>query len=106
MLRADPDASRPTLGAAAEGPADEGLVERLRRWRLERSRTDGVPAYVVLHDATLRELAVSQPASHTELAAVKGLGPTKVERYGDDLLAVLEPRRRSRRTGRVSTLGT
>ncbi len=51
VLRADPDASRPTLGAAAEGPADEGLVERLRRWRLERSRTDGVPAYVVLHDA-------------------------------------------------------
>jgi ATP-dependent DNA helicase RecQ len=89
VLRADPDAPRPTLGPAVAGAADDGLVERLRRWRLERSREDGVPAYVVLHDATLRELAAGRPTSHAELAGVKGLGPTKLERYGDDLLAVL-----------------
>jgi ATP-dependent DNA helicase RecQ len=67
------------------------LIERLRAWRRERSRADGVPAYVVLHDATLRELASVQPSSLGELAAVKGFGPAKLERYGDDVLAVLTP---------------
>ena len=62
----------------------------MRAWRLERSRDDGVPAYVVLHDATLRELAVTQPQTRDELVGVKGLGPVKLERYGDELLAVLE----------------
>ena len=67
----------------AAGPADEGLFERLRAWRLERARVDEVPAYVVLHDATLRELATAKPASELDLAAVKGFGPTKLERYGE-----------------------
>ncbi|HLE99998.1 MAG TPA: HRDC domain-containing protein, partial [Gaiellaceae bacterium] len=58
-------------------------------WRLERSREDGVPAFVVFHDSTLRELAAAQPQSRGELASIKGLGPTKLKRYGDDLLAVL-----------------
>ena len=47
------------------------------------------PAYVVLHDATLRELAAAKPENEHELAAVKGFGPTKLERYGDDVLAVI-----------------
>ena len=78
------------LGPALVADADEGLVERLRQWRLERSREDGVPAFVVFHDSTLRELAAVQPRSHGELASIKGLGPAKLERYGDDLLAVIE----------------
>jgi superfamily II DNA helicase RecQ len=65
------------------------LFERLRAWRLERARADEVPAYVVLHDATLRELATAKPASELDLAAVKGFGPTKLERYADDVLAVI-----------------
>ena len=76
----------------AAGPADEGLFERLRAWRLERARVDEVPAYVVLHDATLRELATAKPASELDLAAVKGFGPTKLERYGEDVLAVIAAR--------------
>ena len=48
-----------------------------------------MPAYVVLHDATLRELATAKPASELDLAAVKGFGPTKLERYGEDVLAVI-----------------
>ena len=48
-----------------------------------------MPAYVVLHDATLRELASVKPANERDLAAVKGFGPTKLERYGDDVLAVI-----------------
>jgi ATP-dependent DNA helicase RecQ len=90
LLRAVPGVELPQIGAAAAaGPADEGLFERLRAWRLERARADEVPAYVVLHDATLRELASAKPANGRDLAAVKGFGPTKLERYGDDVLAVI-----------------
>ena len=90
LLRAHQGASLPRIGSpAAAGPADEGLFERLRAWRLERAREDEVPAFVVLHDATLRELATAKPASEQDLAAVKGFGPTKLERYADDVLAVI-----------------
>ena len=90
LLRADQVADLPRIGSpAAAGPADEGLFERLRAWRLERARVDEVPAFVVLHDATLRELATARPASEQDLAAVKGFGPTKLERYADDVLAVI-----------------
>jgi ATP-dependent DNA helicase RecQ len=84
-----PHVSLPSLGPRSAGPADESLVERLRHWRRTRSQADGVPAYVVLHDATLRELASNRPTTIGELAAVKGLGPAKLERYGDDILQVV-----------------
>jgi ATP-dependent DNA helicase RecQ len=90
LLRAVPNAELPRIGIrAAAGPADEGLFERLRAWRLERARTDEVPAFVVLHDATLRELASAKPTSEHDLAAVKGFGPAKLERYAEDVLAVI-----------------
>jgi ATP-dependent DNA helicase RecQ len=90
LLRAHRGVALPRIGTpAAAGPADEGLFERLRAWRLERARADEVPAFVVLHDATLRELATAKPASEEDLAAVKGFGPTKLERYADDVLAVI-----------------
>jgi ATP-dependent DNA helicase RecQ len=91
VLTADPSAPRPRIrgGGAGAADVDDDLVERLRRWRLERSQEDAVPAYVVLHDATLRELAAVKPQTHGELEGIKGLGPVKLERYGDDLLAVL-----------------
>jgi superfamily II DNA helicase RecQ len=88
-LHVDPTVPPPPIRTTIDADADEDVVERLRDWRLERSREDGVPAYVVLHDATLRELAAVQPRTHGELAGIKGLGPVKLERYGDDLLAVL-----------------
>ena len=87
LLRAIPNAELPRIGSA--GTPDESLFERLRAWRLERARTDEVPAYVVLHDATLRELAATKPQSQRDLAAVKGFGPTKIERYAADVLAVI-----------------
>ena len=89
VLVVDPSVPPPVIRAAAGDEADEEVVERLRTWRLERSQEDGVPAYVVLHDATLRELAATQPRSQDELAAIKGFGPVKVERYGDELLELL-----------------
>ena len=65
------------------------LGERLRAWRLERARDDGVPPYVVFHDSVLHEIADVRPATLGELARVTGVGPSKLERYGDDVLAAV-----------------
>ncbi|HVM35627.1 MAG TPA: ATP-dependent DNA helicase UvrD2 [Actinomycetota bacterium] len=61
----------------------------LKSWRLERSKADGVPAYVVFHDATLKEIARRRPVTHADLARVPGVGGTKLERYGDEVLRAL-----------------
>jgi DNA helicase-2/ATP-dependent DNA helicase PcrA len=65
------------------------VYRALKDWRLERSQADGVPAYVVFHDATLAEIVRTGPRTPAELAGVPGVGPTKLERYGADVLAVL-----------------
>jgi superfamily II DNA helicase RecQ len=91
VLIAVPRATIPALRdlPGEDATADESLAARLRTWRLERSRDDGVPAFVVFSDATLRELASQQPQTPVELAGVKGFGPVKIERYGDELLGVI-----------------
>jgi DNA helicase-2/ATP-dependent DNA helicase PcrA len=61
----------------------------LKAWRLERARADEVPAYVVFDDRTLEEIVRRAPASASELAAVPGIGPARLERYGAEVLAVL-----------------
>jgi ATP-dependent DNA helicase RecQ len=70
-------------------PEGNRLFDALRAWRQAAAKRDGVPAYVVAHDRTLRDLAELRPASHAELEAVWGLGPGKRERFGDELLAVV-----------------
>ena len=89
VLRAEPSTSLPSLGPKTAGPVDDATVGSLRAWRRERSQADGVPAYVVFPDATLRELAATRPETTHELAAVKGFGPARIERYGEDILALL-----------------
>ena len=89
VLQVDRSVRAPHIRTSADADVDEDLVARLRTWRLERSQEDKVPAYVVLHDATLRELAALRPQTLDELSGVKGFGPVKLERYGDDLLSVL-----------------
>ena len=64
-------------------------VQALREWRLARARADEVPAFVVFSDRTLAELASRSPRTLAELAAVPGIGPAKLERYGSELLAKL-----------------
>ena len=66
------------------------LFESLREVRLELAKSEGVPAYVIAHDRTLREIARMQPRSLDELGAVPGFGSRKVERYGEAFLEVLE----------------
>ena len=89
VLQVDRTVQPPSIRTTRADDIDEDLVTRLRSWRLERSQEDAVPAYVVLHDATLRELAALRPRSLDELAGIKGFGPVKLERYGDDLLSIL-----------------
>jgi DNA helicase-2/ATP-dependent DNA helicase PcrA len=64
-------------------------VQALKEWRLARARAEEVPAYVVFNDRTLAELLRLQPRTISELAAVPGIGPAKLERYGPELLAAL-----------------
>ncbi|HEY0373670.1 MAG TPA: DNA helicase RecQ [Amnibacterium sp.] len=65
------------------------LFERLRSWRATQAKEQGVPAYVVFGDATLKALATARPGSLTALGAVSGIGAAKLERYGEAVLALL-----------------
>jgi ATP-dependent DNA helicase RecQ len=89
VLEADRAVSSPRIAVRGASPVDTGLFERLRSWRADRARADSVPAYVVFPDATLRDVAALHPTSLGELATVKGVGPAKLERYGDDVLSVV-----------------
>ncbi len=91
--------TRPARGksrAARAGQAVEGLLSKdqplfdaLRTWRLDKAREQGVPAYVILHDKTLRQLASLRPADETALADISGLGAAKREHYGAELLELI-----------------
>jgi ATP-dependent DNA helicase UvrD/PcrA len=73
-----------------EAEPDDPLYSALKRWRLERATADDLPAYVVFHNSTLAEIAGRRPRDLSELSAVPGVGPSKLERYGPEVLAVLE----------------
>jgi len=68
---------------------EDPLFISLRAWRRETANEKGVPAYVILHDATLREIAARKPATLAELGEISGLGAKKLEAYGEDVLAVV-----------------
>jgi DNA helicase II / ATP-dependent DNA helicase PcrA len=68
---------------------DDPLYAALKRWRLRRAAADDLPAYVVFHNATLAAIAGRRPRDLSELGSVPGVGPTKLERYGAEVLAVV-----------------
>jgi ATP-dependent DNA helicase RecQ len=70
-------------------PADAALFQLLRNWRSDTAKEQAVPAYVILHDRTLRELAEVRPESHGLLAGITGMGSAKIEHYGEELLALI-----------------
>ncbi|MEU7919073.1 DNA helicase RecQ [Micromonospora zamorensis] len=70
-------------------PAAASLFERLRGWRATTAKEQGVPAYVIFHDATLRQIATDAPGSLAELSGVSGVGENKLAKYGEQILAVL-----------------
>jgi DNA helicase-2/ATP-dependent DNA helicase PcrA len=87
LLELGVEASAPPKPRAAE--PDNPTYAALKRWRLERSKADEIPAYVVFHNSTLAEIAARRPKTIAELASVPGVGPAKLERYGSDLLEAL-----------------
>jgi ATP-dependent DNA helicase RecQ len=83
-------ARRSKASAGADLPADAlALFERLRTWRLEAARRHGVPAYVIFHDATLREIARARPSSLDTLRGISGVGARKLEAYGAEIVSLL-----------------
>lgn len=88
-VRSRDGAPDPTAGMS-EG--DRALFQTLRRWRSETARREGAPPYVVLTNRQLVEVVTQKPASRNALAQLDGIGPAKVERYGEALLAVLHGR--------------
>jgi ATP-dependent DNA helicase RecQ len=93
---------RPRSGTVQEDlSADAGeRFERLRAWRRSVAQGADVPAYVVFDDRTLRELALRNPATGSELVSIPGIGPVKLARYGDELLQVLTEEARGDATSR------
>ena len=73
--------------AVADG--DRDLFEALRAWRAGVAKEQGVPAYIVFGDATLRALAEQRPASIAALDGITGIGAKKREAYGEGVLAVI-----------------
>ena len=79
----------PVAGAHAGRPTDEPLMADLRAWRTARATADAVPAYVVAEDALLAAIVEERPASPAALRRVKGMGPKRLERHGEEILAIV-----------------
>ena len=76
----------PTLGMSQR---QRSRWERLRLWRTETAKSEGVPAYVIFHDATLAEIARNGPETVDELRDIPGIGARKLERFGEELVEVV-----------------
>ena len=83
------------LGRCSTCPSnvDEDLLTALKSWRSERAKQLKVPAYVVFTDATLTAIAEQRPPDSSALVAISGIGATKLERFGEDVLALVQGQR-------------
>lgn len=68
---------------------DEALLANLKSWRTEMAREHSVPPYVVFNDKTLVAIALARPQTDDDLLAVSGIGPSKLERYGEAVLELV-----------------
>ena len=83
--------AKPRHAAPLDLPGEAVQVfERLRAWRAAAAKEQGVPAYVIFHDTTLRQIAAESPADLAQLGAVNGIGESKLAKYGQQILAVLK----------------
>ncbi len=85
--RGSSSAKRSALADLA--PRELELFEELRAWRASEAQEQGVPAYIIFGDATLREVAQSRPLDESRLAGITGIGQKKLERYGEELVDVV-----------------
>ncbi len=76
--------------AVPEKELDNNLLAELKQWRLQRASADHLPPYVIAHDSALELIAIELPRSKGQLIKLKGFGPTKLDKYGDELLAIVE----------------
>ncbi len=94
---AAPARSRAKRDRVAAGPpaiaGDDPLFDALRAWRSGEAKTQSVPPYVIFHDSVLREIAVSRPGDLDELGDIKGVGGSKLSRYGAAVLAIVQKQR-------------
>jgi superfamily II DNA helicase RecQ len=74
------------LTSVALTPVEEALAKRIREWRAMEAKRLRVPAYVVLHDRTVKALAQVRPGNPKQLLAIDGMGPAKVEKFGEAIL--------------------
>ncbi len=85
---------RPDRHAAATveaGPEAQNLFEALRAWRSSEAKAQHIPPYVIFHDTVLRDIAAVRPASVEELGQIKGVGASKMQRYGAAVLSIIGP---------------
>jgi DNA helicase-2/ATP-dependent DNA helicase PcrA len=72
---------------------DEDIFEQLRAWRRDQAASEQMPAYCVFTDATLTALAEMRPSDAVALLRVPGIGKVKIDKYGSDVLALVNPER-------------
>ncbi len=95
LLRRDPGRGKTKKDRSSErrtvldSPQDEALFQALRARRLDLAKEQGVPPYVIFHDATLVEIAKAKPGTLTALGELPGIGASKLDRYGREFLAVV-----------------
>jgi len=70
-------------------PEDEERFARLRKWRVEKARAEGIPAYAIMTNVQLAETAHRSPASLAALQRIEGFGPARAEKFGREILAIL-----------------
>ena len=82
-------AAREASERAARGTEDDPVFAALRAWRTARARAEAMPPYVIAHDATLAAIAAAHPRSMAALRRVKGMGPAKLDAYGEEILEIV-----------------
>lgn len=85
--RSAPKAKELIVGELSSG--EQAIFEKLRWWRVETSRKQNVPAYVIFHDATMREIAKRKPGSLDELRMIAGVGEKKLQTYGEEIVSLI-----------------
>jgi ATP-dependent DNA helicase RecQ len=87
----DPAGGAPAgpMGDAMGGAATEGIFGALRGWRMAEAKAQSIPPYVIFHDTVLRDIAAVRPRTMEELGQIKGVGASKLQRYGARVLSVL-----------------
>jgi superfamily II DNA helicase RecQ len=79
--------------AKPSGTVDSRIEKALRAWRLEEARRRGIPAFRILTDKVLRDIAITHPATSDELLAISGIGMSTVEKYGPSIHRIVNERR-------------